>query len=924
MSSDIFAQTFRYTDGRSISLDAAEFDAVAEMDQLLGEDPNLEDVLDLLEVLQHQISLVDQHVLRAVRAQSQQASRAHQELAAAQGDIVSLNLTIRDIEQQANMTQEKVDVICKDIRAMDHAKRHLTQSISTLENFGTLSDAVRELKDTGNDSAKYAVNAAKLESVLCLMDNFEAYHHVSKMASLRDTVDVITKSLHSQLLREFQIQWVITDPFQALAVGPDADFDDRQRVKDAEDRKIREDQGKFRALADAALMADALNRRTHCRDQILAWVMDSSMNNFRATELDLPRGSTPLHDHFRRLFDWLLNILERNRYFEKQWAVFPTDWQARKELALRFCAEIKQHLRDELRNFQASTEGTDVDSRSEAVLQAWRTTRDFEGRLMASVEGLHVAAGTGGESDAVKQRLRSYLQPHQSSAQQASVFDGMLREVFHEQLQIVIDWHDGELRKVLRFLLDEDAAAGWRSTKPELQRLDSSWPLLAECRKQSDNAFTVIDRSEQCVEAFVGVLDAVLQAYVEALTAQVPRSRHDGKRNLQVAELSLEAVHSVCAIAGSAAFFEQNIPQMQQFLRDKCGAASAGAPVELVGAARAFEQLGSRALNTLFNGLMTQLARFVDGPLLPGAGITVMSANMTAWKVGQTGDTSAYAKSIADVLHTWGGVLYKRLASKDPVTNEVDDMAFEHLCNKLLRSFVRHLLECGIMKLKRLNHLALTQLSVDLSAIRDALKLFPVTAYAAANDDDRPAAAERFEAYQAEVGARMLPLVNLVKVLQISDDAAFLSAYKSILPQDYQAEHRMQQLLQLLDLPRDAQIARINAFKAGSSLTMRATAAQPQAAMALVPAGSGAAGSATARMASVANNWTANMNVSNMSARGATMLSGMQNSLTTVTGKSLQARTESFMGKGSALFSNVRGKFGGAKAPGASTSGSAQ
>ena len=47
--------------------------------------------------------------------------------------------------------QEKVDAICSDIRAMDLAKRHLTQSISVLENFGSLTDALAALKETGAD-----------------------------------------------------------------------------------------------------------------------------------------------------------------------------------------------------------------------------------------------------------------------------------------------------------------------------------------------------------------------------------------------------------------------------------------------------------------------------------------------------------------------------------------------------------------------------------------------------------------------------------------------------------------------------------------------------------------------------------------------------------------------------------------------------
>lgn len=97
------------------------------------------------------MAATDAEILDVLRTQSQVATRSHLELAAANDNIVVLHDTMRSILEQANMTQQKVDVICKDLRAMDHAKRHLTRAISILENFGSLADALAELKETGSD-----------------------------------------------------------------------------------------------------------------------------------------------------------------------------------------------------------------------------------------------------------------------------------------------------------------------------------------------------------------------------------------------------------------------------------------------------------------------------------------------------------------------------------------------------------------------------------------------------------------------------------------------------------------------------------------------------------------------------------------------------------------------------------------------------
>jgi hypothetical protein len=93
-------------------------------------------------------------------------------------------------------------------------------------------------------------------------------------------------------------------------------------------QRIREAAPKLEAMGDAALMAQALERRTQTRTAIIDDILAKWITNLQVTRLDvLPEGSVPLSEHFQALFDWFQNILDGNRYFVQQWKVFPAEWK---------------------------------------------------------------------------------------------------------------------------------------------------------------------------------------------------------------------------------------------------------------------------------------------------------------------------------------------------------------------------------------------------------------------------------------------------------------------------------------------------------------------------------------------------------------------------------------------------------------------
>lgn len=91
---------------------------------------------------------------------------------------------------------------------------------------------------------------------------------------------------------------------------------------------IREVKPKLDAMRDAALVAAALERRTHCQTAVVDDIMASWLTNLRATRLEIERDRTAaLSEQLESLFAWLLDVLQGNRYFVEQWKVFPEDWK---------------------------------------------------------------------------------------------------------------------------------------------------------------------------------------------------------------------------------------------------------------------------------------------------------------------------------------------------------------------------------------------------------------------------------------------------------------------------------------------------------------------------------------------------------------------------------------------------------------------
>ena len=129
-----------------------------------------------------------------MREQSTAGQLAARDIADAKDSIGDLHDKILEIKRKAVASEQMVQEICRDIRQLDVAKRHLTNTIMTLARLKTLASAVEQLSDHTRRRA-YELAAPVLEAAIQLFTHFTDYRDVPKVAELAGAVERIREEL---------------------------------------------------------------------------------------------------------------------------------------------------------------------------------------------------------------------------------------------------------------------------------------------------------------------------------------------------------------------------------------------------------------------------------------------------------------------------------------------------------------------------------------------------------------------------------------------------------------------------------------------------------------------------------------------------------------------------------------------------------
>ncbi|RZB64291.1 Vacuolar protein sorting-associated protein 53 A isoform D [Glycine soja] len=413
--------------------------ALEYINQMFPNEVSLSGVEPLMQKIQNEIRTVDAGILAAVRQQSNSGTKAKEDLAAATRAVEELMYKIREIKTKAVQSETMVQEICRDIKKLDFAKKHITTTITALHRLTMLVSAVEQLQVMAS-KRQYREAAAQLEAVNQLCSHFEAYRDIPKIIELREKFKNIKQILKSHVFSDFS----------SLGTG-----------KETEETNL------LQQLSDACLVVDALEPS----------VREELVNNFCNRELTsyeqiFEGAELAKLDKTERRYAW---IKRRMRSNEEIWKIFPSSWHVSYRLCILFCKKTRKQLEDILANLK---EKPDVGT----LLLALQRTLEFEDELAEKFGGgtqnreigneiEEIGKGNNSSSSAldIRKKYEKKLAAHQGGDSEEKDgskdlavpgagfnFRGIVSSCFEPHLTVYVELEEKTLMESLEKLVQEE------------------------------------------------------------------------------------------------------------------------------------------------------------------------------------------------------------------------------------------------------------------------------------------------------------------------------------------------------------------------------------------------------------------------------------------------------------------------------------
>ncbi|GAV83547.1 Vps53_N domain-containing protein [Cephalotus follicularis] len=472
------------------------------INQMFPKETSLSGVEPLMQKIHSEIRRVDASILAAVRQQSNSGNKAKEDLAAATGAVQELMYKIREIKTKAEQSESMVQEICRDIKKLDFAKKHITTTITALHRLTMLVSAIEQLQAMAS-KRQYKEAAAQLEAVNQLCSHFEAYRDIPKISELREKFKNIKQILKSHVFSDFS----------SLGTG-----------KETEETNL------LQQLSDACLVVDALEPS----------VREELVNSFCSRELTsyeqiFEGAELAKLDKTERRYAWIKRRIRTN---EEIWKIFPTSWQVPYRLCIQFCKKTRKQLEGILDSLK---EKPDVGT----LLLALQRTLEFEDELAEKFGGGSRSREIGteieeidkGESNNqnvsdIKKKYERKLAAHQESkTDEKDVnnylsgpgagfnFRGIISSCFERHLTVYVELEEKTLMENLEKLVQEET---WDIEEGSQNNVLSSSMQLFLIIKRSLKRCSALTKNQTLFNLFK-VFQRILKAYATKLFARLPK-----------------------------------------------------------------------------------------------------------------------------------------------------------------------------------------------------------------------------------------------------------------------------------------------------------------------------------------------------------------------------------------------------------------
>uniref|UniRef100_A0A8C2K611 Vacuolar protein sorting-associated protein 53 homolog n=1 Tax=Cyprinus carpio TaxID=7962 RepID=A0A8C2K611_CYPCA len=477
-----------------------------------------------------------------------------QALEEAQKAIQQLFGKIKDIKDKAERSEQMVKEITRDIKQLDHAKRHLTTSITTLNHLHMLAGGVDSL-EAMTRKRQYGEVANLLQGVVNVLEHFQKYMGIPQIRQLSERVKAAQSELGTQILADFEE----TFPAQGS----------------------KKSGGPSNVLRDACLVANVLDPRI--KQEIIKKFIRQHLSEYMV--LFQENQDVAWLDKIDRRYAWIKRQLVD--YEEKYGRMFPEEWCMTERIAVEFCHITRTELAKLMRNRAREIE-------VKLLLFAIQRTTNFEGLLAKRFSGYTLNDGPAKKPEMPLEPTNPFLEDEDSGPEKDedldrpkkpkapdNPFHGIVSKCFEPHLYVYIESQDKNLGELIdRFVAD------FRAQGPPKSGTDEGGAVLPSCA----DLFVYYKKCMvQCSQLSTGepmiALTTIFQKYLreyawKILSGNLPKtSTNSGgltissllkeKEGSEVAKFTMEELCLICSILSTAEYCLATTQQLEEKLKEK-------------------------------------------------------------------------------------------------------------------------------------------------------------------------------------------------------------------------------------------------------------------------------------------------------------------------------------------------------------------
>uniref|UniRef100_A0A674EH52 Vacuolar protein sorting-associated protein 53 homolog n=1 Tax=Salmo trutta TaxID=8032 RepID=A0A674EH52_SALTR len=585
-----------------------------------------------------------------------------------------------------------VKEITRDIKQLDHAKRHLTTSITTLNHLHMLAGGVDSL-EAMTRKRQYGEVANLLQGVVNVLEHFHKYMGIPQIRQLSERVKAAQSELGTQILADFE------EAFPA------------QGSKRAG--------GPSNVLRDACLVANVLDPRI--KQEIIKKFIRQHLSEYMV--LFQENQDVAWLDKIDRRYAWIKRQLVD--YEEKYGRMFPEEWCMTERIAVEFCHITRTELAKVMR-----TRAKEIEVK--LLLFAIQRTTNFEGLLAKRFSGCTLTDGPGvkkpepplestnpfleGEVGDDGSEMEEDLDRPKKHKAPDNPFHGIISKCFEPHLYVYIESQDKNLGEMIdRFVSD------FRAQGPPRVGTEDGGAVLPSCA----DLFVYYKKCMvQCSQLSTGepmiALTTIFQKYLreyawKILSGNLPKTSSNSggltiksllqeKEGSEAAKFNVEELCLICSILSTAEYCLATTQQLEEKLKEKVDKTLVER-INLTGEMDTFSNVISNSIQLLVQDL--------DAACDPA--LTAMS-KMPWQSVEHVGDQSPYVTSVIMHIKQNVPIIRENLAS----TRKYFTQFCIKFTNSFIPKFINHLFRC-----KPISMVGAEQLLLDTHSLKTVLLDLP-------------------------------------------------------------------------------------------------------------------------------------------------------------------------------------------------------